>query len=96
MSKRGQQVGPQTDRDIELAFRRAFFVRKRNAAATALACAAVGITITYLASASPLFGGVVAAFSLIATVILTVGVYVLYEPVADNLEEFAEIMGDRT
>jgi len=96
MSTRGQQAEPKADKGIQRAFRRAFFVRKRNAAATALACAAVGITITYLASASPLFGGVVAAFSLIATVILTVGVYVLYEPVADNLEEFAEIMGDRT
>jgi hypothetical protein len=96
MSKRGRQAESDNERTIQRAYRRAFYVRNRNALVTAFACAAVGITITYLASASPLFGGVVAALSLIATVILTVGVYVLHEPVANNLEEFAEIMGDRT
>jgi len=96
MSKRGQQAEPETDNAPERAFRRAFFVRKRNAAVTALACAIVGTTTTYLASHSALLGVLVAVLSTIATVVLTVGVYVLYEPLADNLEEFAEIMGDRT
>lgn len=96
MSIRGPQAESDNGRAIQRAYRRAFYVRNRNALVTALACAVTGITITYFASVSPLFGGVVAVLSLIATVILTIGVYVLYEPVADNLEEFAEIMGDRS
>lgn len=77
--------------DYKALHQRSYFVRKRNAALTALTCAALGGSATYLASFSVL-AVIVAAFSFAATVVLTLGVYILYEPASDDLEEFAELM----
>lgn len=73
------------------AHRRSYFVRTRNAGITAATCAGVGFCATYLVSGPTLLRIIIGTISLFATLTLTLGVYILYEPISDDLEEFIEL-----
>jgi hypothetical protein len=77
---------------LEAGYRRSFVLRRRNAVLTALACAAVGGAVTYLASSSALLAIPIGIVAVVATGVLTLGVYILFEPVSEDFEEYAEIM----
>lgn len=78
--------------DLSAEYRKAFVIRRFKTGAMAGTCAGCGAAVVYWASASPTLGVVLAVLALIATVVLTLGVYILSEPAGESLEEYAELM----